>query len=230
MHPTQILDLYAWLYSDLPTPPGTWDLTILTDGDPNGLKVEPDGTVGAYIHGSEDISDWEHDFRQVAAPVDHPLLGLIHPGFLAGALLIKAEIDAFAGDRPIAYRGHSYGAGRCSILAGLRIMEEKPVANVILFGEPRAGGPQLSRICDNVLVESFRNAEPNGGPMDHDLVTDVPFNLGPDAPYQPLRGPLTDVYHQPRADDPWAFFRWHHLGHYCRAFGCGGVAALSLPT
>lgn len=228
LHPTQILDSYAWLYSSLTVPPDAFDHVILTDGGMNGIKVEPDGTCGVYIHGSEDIADWQQDFHQVAIPVDHPKLGLVHPGFLAGANIIKPEIDAYVGDRPVAYYGHSYGAGRAAILAGLRITEGKPVARVVLFGEPRAGGPILTRVCGNIAIESYRNAKPDGGPMDHDLVTDVPFNLGPQAPYQPLRGPLTDVWCEPRADDAWAFFRFHHLYLYCKAFGCGGPAPISL--
>lgn len=228
LYPTQILDTYAWLYTSLPVPSDAFDHVILTDGGLNGIKIEPDGTAGVYVHGSENISDWEEDFSHVAAPVDHPALGLVHPGFLAGALLIKPEIDAYVGDRPVAFYGHSYGAGRSAILAGLRLAESRPVARVALFGEPRAGGPVLSRICGITPVESYRNATPNGGPFDHDLVTDVPFTF-PDAPYQSLRAPLTDVWHQPRAGDPWVFFRYHHLGHYARAFGCGTPQALSLP-
>lgn len=223
---TAILDSYAWLYTSLPIPAGTWDLEITLDGGLNGLKVEEDGSVGAYIHGSEDPSDWDHDFSHFALPVDHPALGPVHPGFLAGATAIKPQIDAFAGDRPIVYVGHSYGAGRAAILACLRILEGKPVKRVVLFGAPRAGGPNLSNILIDAKVpgESYRNRDANG----HDLVTDVPFNLGPGAPYQNFI-PLTDCCHSPRLDDPWVFFRYHHAGHYARAFGCGAPQALSLP-
>lgn len=227
---TAILDQYAWVYSNLIPPAGTWDLQITMDGGVNGLKVEPDGTVGVHIHGSEDLSDWEHDFSHFALPVDHPSLGPVHPGFLAGALTIKPVIDQFAGERPIAFYGHSYGAGRASILAALRVTEGKPVARLEQFGEPKAGGPKLRSILANVPGESHRNAKPNGDALDHDLVTDVPFNLGQDIPYCSVREKLTDCYHQPRANDPWLFFKWHHAGHYARAFGCGGAAALSLST
>lgn len=222
---TAILDQYAWLYSALPEPADTWDLVIMSDGGPNGLKVESDGTVGAYIHGSEDVQDWTEDFDHFALAVNHPKLGQVHPGFLAGAMLIKSQIDAFAGKRPVSYYGHSYGAGRAAILAGLRLTEGLPVARVVLFGEPMAGGPKLSDIVSAVSVESYRNADANG----HDVVTDVPFRFMPDNPYQPLKAPRVDCHHSPRADDPWLLFRYHHAGHYCRAFGCGTPQALSLP-
>src|SRR5215469_9028589 len=136
--PTQILDRYAWLYSSVPQgPTGTWDEIIQTDGGTNGLRLEDDGSVGVYIHGSEDLSDWEHDFDHVALPVDDPDLGPVHPGFLDGALEIKPEIDKFAGAKPVQYFGHSYGAGRAALLAGMRLKEGRLVQRVVLFGAPR---------------------------------------------------------------------------------------------
>jgi fermentation-respiration switch protein FrsA (DUF1100 family) len=221
---TAILDQYAFLYANLPVPEGKWDLVISADGGANGIKVEDDGTVGVYVHGSENPQDWTEDFDHFALAVNHPKLGQIHPGFLSGALLIKSQIDAFAGSRPIAYYGHSYGAGRSSVLAGLRLTEGLPVARVVLFGEPMAGGPKLSEIVASVSVESYRNADANG----HDFVTDVPFRFMPDNPYQPLKAPRVDCHHSPSPNDPWLLFKYHHLKNYCYAFGCGGAAPLSL--
>src|ERR1019366_158794 len=128
---TAACDQYAWLYSSLVAPVGTWDYTTPLDGGRNGIKIEPDGSVGSHIHGSEDPMDCLHDFDHLAWPVNHPILGPVHPGFLSGALLIKPWIDQIAGDRPVAYYGHSYGAGRAAILAALRVTEGKPVARVL---------------------------------------------------------------------------------------------------
>ena len=83
---TQLCDQYAWLYQDtLAEPQGLWDQKVL-DGGINGLKVEPDGTVAAYIHGSETIKDWIEDFDHFALAVDDPKVGKVHPGFREGGL------------------------------------------------------------------------------------------------------------------------------------------------
>ena len=131
---------------------------------------------------------------------------------------------------------HAMGAGRAmhaALLAGYRVAAGTPVDGLVMFGEPRSGGPKLSQILAQTPVQSFRNARPAnppGSPVPHDVVTDVARNLPPDLPYQHVRDPLTDCYHEPRWDDPWLLLKWHHGGHYVRAFGCGGPAALSLPT
>lgn len=222
---TRLCDQYAWLYTDLAVPSGTWDRLVLADGAPNGCWVDAEGVKWAMLHGSEDLADWEHDFQQIATPFRDKLVGLVHPGFRSGALLIKPDIDSWAGDDVLNYAGHSYGAGRASYLAGLRVAEGKKVGRVVLWGEPQTGGPELSRLVQGagVVVESYENRDAKG----HDRVCDVPFNLGADYPYQPLTT-RTACEAAPRIGDPWVFFKYHHFGLYCRAFGCGGPAALAL--
>lgn len=222
---TAILDQYAWLYQDtLPEPPGTWDHVIPVDGAYAAIK-RVDGTDYVMLRGSVTFLDWLEDFEDCALPYPDPVLGDVHPGARQGVLEVKDQIDALVGEH-VVFVGHSLGAMHAALLAGYRAAVGKPVDALIMFGEPRSGGARLSAILANTMVQSYRNADMNG----HDIVTDVARNIPPLLPYQHVKDPLTDCHHSPRADDIWLAFRYHHGGHYCRAFGCGGVAALSLPT
>lgn len=227
---TAILDQYAWLYQTiLPEAAGTWDHLIPVDGCYTAIK-RVDGVDYVMCRGSVTFLDWIMDFKDMAIPVDDALLGPVHPGARDGALLVKDQIDALVGDR-VVFVGHSLGAMHAALLAGYRVAAGKPVDALIMFGEPRSGGPKLSAILAKIFVQSFRNARPKKAPdesVPHDVVTDVARQILPDLPYQHVRD-LTDCYHEPRADDPWLIFKWHHGGHYCRAFGCGAPQALALP-
>lgn len=230
---TAICDQYAWLYSNLPIPPGTWDHLIPVDGCYTAIK-RIDGISYVMFRGSTTFRDWIDDFDHFAIPFNDPILGDVHPGARDGVLTVNDQINAMLGDDcQVVIVGHSLGAMHAALYAGYRVAADLPVEALVMFGEPRPGGAQLSKILAGVLVQSFRNARPAnplGSPVAHDLVTDVPRALPPDLPYQHVSDPLIDVYHEPRMDDLWLLFKWHHFGHYCHAFGCGGVAALSLQT
>lgn len=217
---TAILDQYAWLYTSLPIPAGTWDHLIPVDGAYAAIK-RIDGTDYVMLRGSTTPMDWVEDFLNFAIPYNDPVLGDIHPGARFGVEEIRPIIDDFVGEH-VVFVGHSLGALHASQLAAYRVAAGKPVDALIMFGEPKPGGQKLSQILANTHVESYRNADQHG----HDEVTDV----APFSPYQHVRDPLTDCQHSPRQFDMWGIFRYHHAGHYCRAFGCGGPAALSLPT
>lgn len=184
-----------------------------------------DGIDYVMFRGSDSFLDWVEDFDDCAVPFPDPVLGDVHPGARLGVLAVKAKIDALVGEH-VVFVGHSLGAMHAAIAAGYRVAAGKPVDAVIMFGEPRPGGAKLAAVLANTMIKSYRNADRNG----HDLVTDVPRSLPPLLPYQHVRDPLTDCSAAPRADDIWLAFRYHHFGLYCRGFGCGGVAALSLPT
>ena len=219
---TQILDQMAWLNTSLPIPIGTWDHLIPVDGAYAAIK-KIDGIWHVMLRGSTTGIDWVLDFLNFAAPFSDPILGDIHPGARFGVEEIRPIIDDFVGNDPIFFEGHSLGAMHASQLAGYRIAAGKRVDGLIMFGEPKPGGLKLSQILSSIpVVASYRNADKNG----HDAVTDV----SPFPPYQHVHDPLTDCWHSPRADDLWGPFRYHHLGHYARAFGCGTPQALSLPT
>lgn len=217
---TAICNLYAWIYTHLPVPAGTWDHLLPVAGAYGAIK-RVDGVSYVAMRGSFDGIDWVEDFFQLSIPINDPILGPVHPGARFGVLEIKPIIDDLVGDDPVVFVGHSLGAMHAALLAGYRAAAGKRVDGLVMFGEPKTGGPQLSSILAKTPVQSFRNADKDG----HDRVTDYSIL----SPYQHVRSPLTDCWHSPRANDLWLIFRYHHFGHYCRAFGCGSPQALSLP-
>lgn len=226
---TAVCDQYAWLYqTSVPEPAGTWDHVLPVDGAYVAVKrIENIDYV--MFRGSLTFLDWWDDFDHFALPFDDPLLGPVHPGARDGVIVVEDEINRLIGDHVVVV-GHSLGAMHAVLYAGYRIAAGKSVDGLVLFGEPRAGGLKLAQLLQNSVgaqnIQSFRNARPKGTP--HDLVTDVPFVMQPDLPYCHAKDPLTDVYREPNPFDPWLLMAWHHFGAYCRAFGCGGVAAQSL--
>ena len=219
---TAILDQYAWLNSPLPIAPDIWDHQIPVNGAYAAIKRVA-GIDYVMFRGSCTFMDWVEDFADAAIPYNDPLLGPVHPGARTAVLEIKDPIDDLVGEH-VVFVGHSLGALHAGIAAGYRVKAGKPVDGLVLFGEPRPGGPELSAILKNIPIQSYRNADGNG----HDRVTDVPFPIPNIAQYDHLREPLIDCCRSPAALDPWGFFRYHHLKLYSLAFGCGGPAVLSL--
>ena len=218
---TQILDQYAFLYA--PEVPGAdWDHLLPVDGAYAAIKNVA-GTDYVMLRGSATFLDWWEDFDDCALPFCDPVLGDIHPGAREGVQEIKDQIDDLVGEH-VVFVGHSLGAMHAALLAGYRAARGAPVDGLVMFGEPRSGGPQLSKILANTFTQSFRNADMNG----HDIVTDVARNIPPLLPYVHIRDPLTDCHHSPDPFDPWLVFRYHRYKHYCYAFGCGGPAASAL--
>jgi predicted lipase len=200
-----------------------WDYLLPIDGAYAAIK-RLDDTDYVMFRGSTTFMDWRQDFEDFALPYDDPVLGPLHPGFREGALMVKDEIDRLVQDK-IVVVGHSLGAGHAVLYAGYRVAEERGVDGLVLFGEPKSGGPQLAERLAHIPISSYRNANTSG----HDLVTDVPFTDMPRLPYCHVRA-LTDCRADPDPLDPWLIFKYHHFKLYARAFGCGGKAALSLST
>lgn len=219
---TAICDQYAWLYTSLPSPAGTWDHVIPFDGAYTAIK-RIDGIDYVMFRGSTTFKDWIDDFEDCAIPFNDPVLGDVHPGARAGVFPIKDQIRDLVCDKVVIV-GHSLGAMHAAILAGYRVAEKLPVDALVMFGEPRPGGPQLSKLLADVPVQSFRNADKSG----HDIVTDVARSLPPLLPYQHVRDPLTDCWRSPDPLDPWLAFRYHHFRLYAEAFGAAGPAVLAL--
>lgn len=217
----QICDQYAWLYTDLPIPVGTWDHVIDVDGAYAAIK-KVDDTDYVMFRGSTTFLDWIEDFANFAIPFNDSVLGGVHPGFRLGALAVKDKIDGLVGDKVIVI-GHSLGAGHAALYTGYRLATQKSVDWLIMFGEPKAGCEILSRRLAAVGISSFKNLDLNG----HDLVTDVPFTAPPLLNYQHPRN-LINVSATPDPTDPWLLFKYHHFGLYCKAFGAHGPAASSL--
>lgn len=119
--------------------------------------------------GSKVGIDWARD--SVAIPAHHPVLGWVHAGFAIGIDDAAAEITAVASGK-IALIGHSLGAARAMLLAGLFAKAGTPAHQVTVFGCPRPGGEELrDAIClSGTHPESYRN--------ERDPVTYVPFAPG----------------------------------------------------
>lgn len=230
---TAICDQYAWLYQGkLSEPPGTWDHVFPVDGCYAAVK-RFGGIDYVMFRGSTTFMDWIMDFKDCAIPFDDPILGDVHPGAREGVLQVRDQINAVISDCSVVIVGHSLGAMHAALFAAYRVAANLGVEGLVMFGEPRSGGPQLSKILAGVDVQSFRNADgapPPGDDRAHDLVTDVARALPPILPYQHVRGLLTDCWRGPRPGDLWGPFSWHHFRLYAEAFGAAGPAVLALPS
>ena len=219
---TKLIDQYAWLYTSLAAPSGTWDHIIPVDGAYAAVKTFGGMSVVCF-RGSVTFLDWIEDFSMFATPTFVDRLGPIHPGFYGGVLAVRDMLDKVLAGKVVIV-GHSLGAGHALVYAGLRAAAGKAVDGLLLFGSPRAGGPELAALLHSVPALSYRNGDADG----HDLVTDVPVGFPPLINYTPSF-PFTAVRHSPDPADRWGPFRYHHMGHYAAALGATGAATKTLP-
>lgn len=217
-------DQYAWLYHNY-NPPEAWDHVFPVDGAYAAIKSVGD-TDYLMFRGSTTFLDWIEDFQDGAIPYTDHDLGPVHPGARSGVLQVKPSIDKTL-RRKYVICGHSLGALHAAIYSGYKSVEGNPPQSVILWGEPRSGGPKLHDLVNTskTYVYSYRNQDTDG----HDLVTDVPFDIPEIAPYRHVSDGFIPVTHSPLPDDIWLAFRYHHFGLYARALGATSIQALSLP-
>lgn len=210
----QIVQVCADLYA--PSPSGFDDLLWPEANDGVCCALRRLGNDDLVVfRGSVTTEDWIRDFLAVPHEITtHPQLGDVHAGFMLGME------EAFAHLQPLLRQnvyitGHSLGAARATIFAGLMVASGKMPVGRVVFGEPRSGCAQLARLVRKVVINfSFRNTYAGH----HDLITDVPT----DPPFEHAIV-LDDLDVIPAANDPWGIFRLHHIALYGQGLGVNGI-------
>jgi Lipase (class 3) len=179
------------------------------DGVYWGLKRQGDLSVVVF-RGSTTAEDFARDAETAFWP-DRDL-GPVHLGFLQGMKDVWHEVRTNLTAGSWIAAGHSLGAARALILAGIAKVNGCAPASAVVFGEPRPGFQRLSDILAPVPIRSYRNTGADG----HDLVTDVPFYVPGVFPYDHPR-PLIDVSESPTDPNDWSPFRYHHMPLYLAA-------------
>jgi hypothetical protein len=130
------------------------------------------------------------------------ILGPVHGGFFVG-VRDKYEALMAACTGPVTVLGHSLGASRAMLFAGLMIANGSMPVRVRVWGCPRPGFSKLSGLiakCPDALW--YRNQS--------DPVTFVPWRAG----LFKHCGEMRQVHAKPVDGDEWAFLRDHHLSQY----------------
>lgn len=185
--------------ADSYNPDTTWWRMSYRDELWVALRQLPGGTAVVF-RGSEVARDWLRDFRGL--PWIHPALGPCHGGFLEDMDDAGAWVATSLPEGPVAITGHSLGAARALILAGLLTAAgSRRIVRVATFGTPKPGFQQLSDIImkGGYPVTCYRN-----GP---DPVAEVPFTVAPMFPYVK---PVADTPLHVAPAEAWDRMNWHH--------------------
>jgi hypothetical protein len=121
-----------------------------------GLAEVAGARVLIYV-GTENLADLECDLQCWGTrSTAHPQLGLVDTGFFAG---LEENLAALLPDLPagVIIAGHSLGAARACLAAGLLTLAGRPPRSLVLFGCPRPGGAQLARLIRAIPATSYRN-------------------------------------------------------------------------
>jgi hypothetical protein len=198
MNDLDLIDICARLYN--PAANGAWDHLI---NDPECFcaiqHIAVDESVLVF-RGSTTPLDWYRDMDEM--PVDDPQIGHVHGGFFRGVRNRHQTVAALL--RPkVHVLGHSLGAARAMLSAGLMIANGIMPVTVRAWACPRPGFARLSQIvatCPDALW--WRNH--------HDPVTYVPFLGG----LYDHAGAMRRVDVPGAIDDPWFLLADHHLSLY----------------
>ncbi len=191
-----------------------FDSTIDISGVYVSVKQLPDCSV-VMFRGSTTPLDFWRDFEGLM--VRDAYIGGVEQGFITGLRDVSAHLEWMFpedGGRQAIFTGHSLGAARALLFAGLwqKYNHLEAINEVVVFGAPRPGGQKLKDILAPVTIRSYKNA--------HDPVTDVPIDLGLLEPYcEPAPFIMLDV--PPAPDDDWGIVAPHRLQYYAQ-----GVKAL----
>ena len=169
----------------------------------------PDGTVLICLRGSSTFQDWVRDAMAITLPVESGILGPLHPGFALGLGAVASKIWQLYSTQPIIISGHSLGAGRAYILAGMLLNNRANIARIVTFGSPKPGFQKLADFLKGIPGVAYRNQDVSG----HDLVTDVPLTFPPEDYVHPIS--FTPVTGSPLSADKGSF-RYHHMSLYVK--------------
>lgn len=211
-----IVELMAKLYAPAP---GDFD-HIEDPGTDDGVcwAVKQYGNVAVLVfRGSTTVEDWFRDaISELSAPPAKIArcadLGDLPLGFDQGMYEAMGRWGTYAGPR-LVIAGHSLGAARACIAAGLELAYGATVERLVLCGCPRPGTSSLGRYLSvhQVPIASYRNLK--------DPVCDVP--TGP--PWSHVV-PFIALAEGPEPGDI-GVFRDHHIQLYQ-----AGVAKLGVTT
>jgi hypothetical protein len=169
-----------------------------------GVKTLSDCCVVAF-RGSSDFLDWQRDLDSVM--ITDPDLGGVEQGFMQGMREVSNQLANIISAKPLCITGHSLGAARALIFAGLLEVAGAKPEKVVTFGSPKPGAEKLKFILSGVAINSYRNR--------HDPVTNCPIDLL-GLPYVHPRD-LIAVDAPPPQPDPWGFLADHHISLYIQA-------------
>ena len=193
-----LIDICARLYD--PTQNETWDHLI---DDPEcwcAIKHTSPSESVLVFRGSTTMLDWFNDIDEV--PIEDPQLGHVHGGFFRGVRNRHQTIAALLNPK-VHVVGHSLGAARAMLEAGLMIANGIMPESVRGWGCPRPGFAHLAEIvarCPYALW--WRNH--------HDPVTYAVWLAG----LFKHSGTMRHVDVPGRIDDPWLLLSDHHLSLY----------------
>lgn len=155
-----------------------------------GYGIDRDGNPVFAIAGSERREDFEADADFL--PTDAGPLGMVHAGFYRDGPTVFAALRPLMRGK-FAITGHSLGASRAAILAGLCAINQIPVASLFMFEPARPGYAELStevraHVPTIVATRNARDFVP-------DLPPDFPF------PYRHIIEPV-DLNNRAHSLDP----------------------------
>lgn len=160
------LDLeLAQASADIYEPRAKWDRFWIDEGIYVALR-RIDGLDIVCFRGSITDEDWKDNLN--FWPTRHPEIGYCHSGFLEGMEMVYGNLRPALRDC-VAVTGHSLGAARALIFAGLLTVRGLKPARVTTFGTPRPGFARLSQVLidGGYPIRCFKNRR--------DPITDVPY-------------------------------------------------------
>lgn len=187
---------------DIYDPTSDWDHVFLIKNVRCGVRRFGTDDLLAF-QGSKTFADWLRDFDFLQASSTGtavvPKLGDLYPGFWIGMPETYGTVMTYL--RSSVYiGGHSLGAARGGIFAGLMTAGGVPPKRGCVIGEPKAGMAALVQLMADVSWRSLCNQHEVLGIIMDDPVTGVPETL-PIFPYQHIR-PLEYMPAQPTDDLP----------------------------